>query len=194
MIETLAVLLITGGINIFQQGKTGGSSSTYGLILLFVSLILDGLTGASQDRLQEKYRLSTHELMFYINIWAVLLLVILSAFTGQAWEGYSYCLENPPIIYYFLTASITSAAGQNFIFYTISNFNALTLATITTTRKFFTILVSVVWFGHQLTQQQWYGVGLVFSGLLMELVNKYLGKKSSPRGGAEAAIDQKKDK
>lgn len=177
LIETLAVLLITGGINIFQQGKTGGSTSTYGLILLFLSLILDGITGASQDKLQEKYHLSTHELMFYMNIWAVLLLFILAIFTGQIYDGYFYCLHNPQIIYYFLTASITSAAGQNFIFYTISNFNSLILATITTTRKFFTILVSVVWFGHELQPKQWYGVGLVFSGLMIELVNKYMTKK-----------------
>jgi solute carrier family 35 (UDP-galactose transporter), member B1 len=177
LIETFAVLLITGGINIFQQGKSGGSTSPYGLGLLFLSLVLDGVTGASQDKLQEKYRLASHELMFYMNFWAVLLLIVLALVTGQAAEGYHYCLENPQILSLFLTASITSAAGQNFIFYTISNFNALTLATITTTRKFFTILVSVIWFGHELNVRQWYGVGLVFSGLLIELVNKYLGKK-----------------
>lgn len=32
-----------------------------------------------------------------------------------------------------------SAVGQTFIFYTISTFDSLTLTTITTTRKFFTV-------------------------------------------------------
>jgi solute carrier family 35 (UDP-galactose transporter), member B1 len=163
------------------------------LALLFLSLILDGVTGASQDKLQEKYHLKSHELMFYINFWAVLLLAALAFVTGQATEGYTFCLDNPQILSYFLTASITSAAGQNFIFYTISNFNALTLATITTTRKFFTILVSVVWFGHELNVRQWYGVGLVFSGLMIELINKYMGKKK-PVGAAETTEGQKKKK
>lgn len=189
LIETIAVLLITGGINIFQQGKAGGNNSIYGLILLFLSLILDGVTGATQDKLQEKFRLTTHELMFYMNFWAVLLLLVLAIGTGQIIEGYVFCQENPAIVYYILTASITSAAGQNFIFYTISNFNALTLATITTTRKFFTILISVLWFGHKLTTQQWYGVGLVFSGLVIELVNKSFGKKSK----SKEKVEDKKD-
>lgn len=39
--------------------------------------------------------------------------------------------------------SLTSALGQNFIFLTIKYFDALVLTTVTTTRKFFTILVSV---------------------------------------------------
>lgn len=176
LIETLAVILITGGISIFQSDKVGGNNSLYGLVLLFLSLVLDGVTGASQDKLQEKYHLKSHELMFFMNIWAVLLLIILCLLTGQAVEGYLYCSNNPQIVYYFLTASITSAAGQNFIFYTLSNFNSLTLATITTTRKFFTILVSVICYGHQLAQKQWYGVGLVFIGLLLELINKYQAK------------------
>lgn len=39
--------------------------------------------------------------------------------------------------------SLTSALGQNFIFLTIQLFDALVLTTVTTTRKFFTILLSV---------------------------------------------------
>jgi UDP-galactose transporter B1 len=176
--ETIAVLLITSGIHIFQSGKTGGESSVYGLVLLFLSLVLDGVTGATQDLVQETYRLSTHDLMFHTNLWAVALLTVLISTTGQAQTGILYCMENKDIIKYILAASLTSAAGQNFIFYTISNFNSLVLATITTTRKFFTILVSVFSFGHILTNTQWAGVSLVFTGLTLELHSKYILNKN----------------
>jgi len=194
LIETLAVLLITAGINVFQSGKKGGESSVYGLVLLFLSLVLDGVTGASQDKLQDSYSLTTHELMFYLNFWAVVLLTVLSIATGQATEGIAYCVANPEIIRFLVIASITSAGGQNFIFYTISNFNSLVLATITTTRKFFTILVSVFFFGHELKQSQWYGVAMVFLGLLLELVEKYRHKgkgksKKAPPAIASATAD-----
>lgn len=190
LVETVAVLLITAGINIFQQGKAGGNNSIYGLVLLFLSLVLDGVTGASQDKLQESYTLTTHELMYYLNFWAVALLAVLAVATGQAVDGIQYCMANPEVIKYFIIASITSAGGQNFIFYTISNFNSLVLATITTTRKFFTILVSVFFFGHELRPAQWTGVGMVFVGLTLELVEKYRTKNNKKKS---EKVDKKKE-
>eukprot|EP01041_Mallomonas_annulata_P011631 gene11631-24356_t len=191
LMETFAVLLITAGINVFQQGKSGGNNSVYGLVLLFLSLVLDGVTGASQDKLQETYTLTTHELMFYLNFWAVVLLLVLSAATGQIYDGVIYCLHNPEVVKYLIIASITSALGQNFIFYTISNFNSLVLATVTTTRKFFTILVSVFFFGHELKQHQWVAVGMVFAGLSLELVEKYRSKGKKHKHGHHSKGDHK---
>ncbi len=49
----------------------------------------------------------------------------------------------------------------------------MVLATITTTRKFFTILASVVAFGHALTMPQWLGVALLFGGMVEELRTEY---------------------
>jgi hypothetical protein len=57
------------------------------------------------------------------------------------------------------------------VFYTIRTFDSLTLSTITTTRKFFTIIVSVVVHGHVLLSQQWIAVGVVFLGLILEVVD-----------------------
>jgi len=175
-IQTFAVLLITAGIYIFQLGKSGGESTIYGLVLLFLSLVMDGVTAASQDKLQDSYKLTTHELMFYLNVWAVVLLLFLVLVTGQGTQGIQYCVDNPAVLHYLIAASLTSAGGQNFIYYAITNFGGLTLATITTTRKFFTILASVLYYGHSLRSSQWSGVALVFVGLTLELVEKYTHK------------------
>ena len=78
----------------------------------------------------------------------------------------------PEVLTDILLFGIASAAGQNFIFLTLQQFGALTLATITTTRKFFTILFSVILFGHSLFLQQWIGVFVVFLGLGMEILQK----------------------
>jgi UDP-galactose transporter B1 len=54
----------------------------------------------------------------------------------------------------------------------------LVCTTITTTRKFFTILISVFLNpNNSLTQAQWGAVGLVFLGLSAELYEKYEKKK-----------------
>ncbi len=94
-----------------------------------------------------------------------------------------------------MLAAATSAAGQNFVFFTIAHFSSLTLATITTTRKFFTILLSVLYFRHELSARQCAGVGLVFVGLGMELWNKYTaGHASSTIGAPSVSSNQKTTK
>ena len=40
--------------------------------------------------------------------------------------------------------TVVSALGQNFIFMTLENFDALILTTVTTTRKCFTVAVSIM--------------------------------------------------
>jgi UDP-galactose transporter B1 len=51
---------------------------------------------------------------------------------------------------------------------TLSIFGSLLLVTVTVTRKMLTMIISVVWFGHSLTNMQWLGVGLVFGGIGIE--------------------------
>ncbi len=44
-------------------------------------------------------------------------------------------------------------------------------------RKFLTIVLSVVRFGHPMSTLQWSGVSLVFGGLVMEAAHKYQMQK-----------------
>ena len=83
--------------------------------------------------------------------------------------------------------ALTSAAGQMFIYYTVRHYGSLVCTMITTTRKFFTILVrcrasagsaterapparqlSVFWFGHKLSVVQWVAVAVVFLGIAID--------------------------
>lgn len=73
--------------------------------------------------------------------------------------------------------ALTSAFGQVFIFLTIKSFDSLILSTITTTRKFFTIVASVLVNGHVLGMGQWLAVGLVFVGLAADQVVDQAGKR-----------------
>ncbi len=49
-------------------------------------------------------------------------------------------------------------------------------STITTTRKFFTVLVSIFKFGHQVDFIQWIAISMVFTGLIIELYGEYQSK------------------
>lgn len=77
---------------------------------------------------------------------------------------------------YILLFCLCGAVGQVFIFGTIRRFGSLVNTLICTTRKFFNILLSVLWSGNPLLPQQWVAVILVFLGLLTSSIAKR-GKK-----------------
>ncbi|OQS03560.1 Drug/Metabolite Transporter (DMT) Superfamily [Thraustotheca clavata] len=168
--EYISVFLITVGIVVFQLGKAASPSkqaqenSYYGLGLLFLSLTLDGITGPNQEFLSATYKPSVHQQMLNTNLWAVVYTAIGCIVTGQGIVGLNFCLGNPEIYSALFFFSVCSALGQNFIYFTIQRFSALTCTTITTTRKFFTILASVLVFGNALSYESWLGVAIVFTG------------------------------
>ncbi|KAH9129193.1 hypothetical protein AeMF1_000739 [Aphanomyces euteiches] len=176
--EYVSVLLITAGIVTFQLGKDSSKgkqqeNSVYGLGLLFLSLFMDGLTGSGQEQMVEVHKPSVHQQMLNTNLWAVFYTGIGCLLTSHGAEGLTFCLNNPEIYQSLFYFSLCSALGQNFIYFTVQRFSALTCTTITTTRKFFTILASVLYFGNALATQQWVGVGIVFTGIGIELMTKY---------------------
>lgn len=170
--------------------------SPYGLALLGMSLFMDGLLGACQSTLKRKHLNnyfrppSAMETMLFINLYATLILIPCSYYAGQFTHGMSMLFPSSSNIMnsveevgntskLLLQLNLSASLGQVFIFLTIHHFSPLTCTTITTTRKFFTILLSVYKFGHVLDIWQWSSVGLVFGGLYLEIVAKFMEEKGS---------------
>lgn len=65
-----------------------------------------------------------------------------------------------------------------FIFLTVAEFGPLPCSIITTTRKFFTVLGSVLLFGNALTSRQWSGTAMVFIGLTLDSIYGKSGAKT----------------
>jgi UDP-galactose transporter B1 len=179
--EYLIVLMITAGITLSQQsggGKTGKENTFTGMVLLFVSLAFDGVTGSHQHLFDHEYKLSTHDLMLGMNAFALLYTFVALVVTGEGARGLDYVVRHPWIQQDVFLFGLASAFGQNFIFYTITGPGPLACTTITTMRKFFTILYSVFSYeDNSFTRQQWIGVILVFSGLGTEIVEKAMKKR-----------------
>eukprot|EP00521_Asterionellopsis_glacialis_P014412 CAMPEP_0195305126 /NCGR_PEP_ID=MMETSP0707-20130614/35735_1 /TAXON_ID=33640 /ORGANISM="Asterionellopsis glacialis, Strain CCMP134" /LENGTH=233 /DNA_ID=CAMNT_0040369159 /DNA_START=65 /DNA_END=766 /DNA_ORIENTATION=+ len=203
--EWIGAACITIGIVIFNisrmqdnhrhKSEDQAVDSIYGLGLLAMSLLMDGMLGACQGLLkrepsipsstnnnhrnhQNYYRPpSAIETMLFVNIYACLFILPLALYTGQWSRGISIVQQNPwgPTARGMALLNVSAAMGQIFIFLTIHNFSSLACTTITTTRKFLTILVSVIMFGHVFSTLQWCCVGLVFSGLYLGIVSKFVG-------------------
>ncbi|XP_057673924.1 solute carrier family 35 member B1 [Corythoichthys intestinalis] len=171
MAKYLCVLLIVTGVALFLYKPKKSSAVVddhvfgFGEILLLVSLTLDGLTGVAQDHMRSRFQTSANHMMLNINLWSTVLLGLAVLWTGEVWEFLSFTERYPSILYNILLFGLTSALGQTFIFMTVVYFGPLTCSIVTTTRKFFTILGSVLLFGNQMSNMQWFGTILVFLGL-----------------------------
>jgi UDP-galactose transporter B1 len=130
-----------------------------------------------------------HESMLWTNFSGFLVACGLALATGQLTEGVAFCLRNPEVINAIIIYSLASAVGQNFIYYTITQFNPLILTTVTTTRKIFTTVYSVFRNpANKLALGQWGGCALVFVGLLLDIVEQAVcpKKKKAPPVDDEA--------
>ena len=202
----LVVFAVTAGVALFtishpaspsKSGKGAQKSSIYGLSLLSVNLLFDGLTNTVQDHIftsPAKYgKFSGPQMMVAQNIistWLTVSYLLITPQVPASWfpevartstnelaSALSFLQRHPEVFYDVLGFAACGAVGQVFIFATLERFSSLILVTVTVTRKMLTMLLSVVWFGKQLTPGQWAGVGLVFAGV-----------------GVEGAIDRKNKK
>lgn len=171
----LFVLMIVMGVALFMY-KDGQSSKQpedhhvvgTGEVLLLISLTLDGLTGASQDRMRGEHKTQANSMMYSVNVWSILWTAIGLVITGEMFEFVGFASRYPFVLINMLNFSLASALGQAFIFLTVTSFGPLMCSIVTTTRKLFTILGSVIIFQNPMSSQQWLGTLLVFIGLSLD--------------------------
>ena len=192
------VALVTTGVATFalynpstQKKASKGSNRedqnlTWGLFLLGVNLLFDGLTNSTQDYINAAHKpYSGPQMMCAVNSVGVLFYssyllsapylihvlpssVLPPAAASELVDAISFIQRHPAVLKDVLLFAICGGLGQVFIFYTLNKFSSLLLTTVTVTRKMLTMLFSVLLYGHKLTSGQWAGVGLVFGGVAAE--------------------------
>ncbi|XP_022203580.1 solute carrier family 35 member B1 homolog [Nilaparvata lugens] len=167
------VLLVVLGVALFmfkdgKQSKDSESGFGFGEVLLGLSLIMDGLTGAIQERMRAEYKTKSLHMMSSMNKWSVIFLGVCIIYTGELMEFISFVSRHQSVIWELITFSIASAQGQMFIFLMIEHFGPLPCSIVTTTRKLFTVLFSILLFGNVITSRQWLATFIVFSGLFLD--------------------------
>jgi UDP-galactose transporter B1 len=180
--EYLQVAAIIGGTAIVSMGKKkGGSNSALGVFYIIASLALDGVTAGFQKKLKGEMakkgmKVKPYDMMFWTNLFMAITAAVFALALGETATGLAYCTSNPEILSKIIKFAICSAVGQSFIFYTVSNFDPLVLSTVTTTRKIFSVLLSIFMKGHSLSVTGWSGILLACSGIISEM-NAKSGKK-----------------
>jgi UDP-galactose transporter B1 len=191
IVQWASAFLISFGIAIFNLSRikeppaiSHGSDADKaadeywkGMVLLSISLGMDGFLGVSQGFLKRKDTRGNNErppaaveTMLWINVYSLLLLVPMAIADDQMNTGIQILQDDPLLLRALGILSAVVGIGQIFIFLTITWYSSLVCTTITTTRKFFTILFSVIHFGHHFSSWQWISICMVFSGLYLSIV------------------------
>jgi len=159
--------------------KKGGDteSSWLGICAILISLFCDGLLGSVQGEVKKKFNPNQWDQMESLNKWAGLICLTVANVSFQMGGFIKFIMDYPLVIKDLVLLAILGTFGQVFIFYTIANFSALILSIVTTTRKFFTVLASIVIYHHEMNIYQWLSIGLVFAGVFVEMLAG--GKKHS---------------
>jgi UDP-galactose transporter B1 len=184
--EYLQVAAIIGGTAIVSMGKKkgGSTSSALGVAYIVLSLALDGVTAGFQKRLKAEtakagVKPKPYDFMFWTNLYMCLSAIVFSLALNEVGSGLAFCSANPEILNKIIKFAVCSAVGQSFIFYTIANFDPLVLSTVTTTRKIFSVLLSIFLKGHSLSMTGWSGIALACGGIISEMMAKMGGKSKS---------------
>lgn len=193
------VLTIVAGVVLFmmKESKVGAAmvqEQIFGIgeVLLILSLSMDGLTGAVQDRMRAAHSPTAQHMMLAMNAWSTGFLVVANILTGELFEFIAFASRYPYVLGQLAALAVTGALGQLFIFIMVASFGPLACSVVTTTRKFFTVLFSVIFFGNALTSRQWLGTLLVFLGLFADAAfGKSAPKKTEKNEKNEKLLSNK---
>ncbi|KAH7570133.1 hypothetical protein JRO89_XS05G0050300 [Xanthoceras sorbifolium] len=182
--EYLCTFLVAGGVSMFALMKTSSKTisklahpnAPLGYGLCFLNLAFDGFTNATQDSITARYpKTSAWDIMLGMNLWGTIynMIYMFGWPYGSGFEAVQFCKQHPEAAWDIFYYCLCGAVGQNFIFLTISRFGSLANTTITTTRKFVSIVVSSLLSGNPLSTKQWGCVFMVFSGLSYQIYLKW---------------------
>lgn len=137
------VALVTLGVSIFtlyqssgKKKKGAGTNSTYGLVLLSINLLFDGLTNTTQDAIYTRFRpYSGQQMMCALNVISTCLtasFLLLSPYlartgigavigldqrggAGEFWDALAFVQRHPSVGWDLLGFAMCGALGQVFI-------------------------------------------------------------------------------
>ncbi|KAL1131327.1 hypothetical protein AAG570_010945 [Ranatra chinensis] len=171
--EYITAVLITAGMIFFMYSTSPDKSETVttlsGVILLICYISFDSFTSNWQDALFKQYNMSSVQMMCGVNLFSCLFTITSLLQQGAFWTSLNFMFQFPKFMVDCILLSISSGAGQLFIFYTISCFGPVVFVIIMTIRQGLAILLSCIIYQHSLPPLGIIGVLIVFAGVFLRI-------------------------
>lgn len=132
-----------------------------GVVALAIWVVVEGFFPDLQAEIKTKYKPQPSEMMEIINKWASIAVLVVMLVTVRLYSFCVFMVDHPLFSLELFGASIFSAFGQFFVYRMIKHFKQHVLPFTITTRKLFTVLLSIVFFGHSTNWMQILGIFIV---------------------------------
>lgn len=189
-IDWSVALLICLGMTVFMLNeqqrivrKHVDSSQTVfmsGVIILCLYLAFDSFTSNWQSLLKDEYGLYWLYLMAATNLCSTLLTSVSLIQQSDFIAAFRVVFSNHSLLFDATLLSLCSATGQMFVFYTISEFGAITFTLIMTFRQPLAIILSCITFSHSISLPGLCGIVIIFTALFTkQFMGMYKSKSNS---------------
>lgn len=131
----------------------------------------DAFFSDSQAFSKVSFKPTANHLFTAANKLAFLLVFTNAAITGELIPSLKYLFTHPAANIDLFGVCFLQLIGQICIYLVVANFKQHIYPLISTVRKIFTILLSILVFGHSMTIHQWFAMVLVFGGMAYEFVD-----------------------
>ncbi len=115
----------------------------------------------------DRYSISFLSMMFFVNLISTILTLTSLIFNGTLLECLLFMKRHQTFAMHALATSICSSIGQLFIFSTIEEFGPVIFTIIMTMRQAFSILLSCVFYGHELSWLSIIGIHIAFVAIFV---------------------------
>jgi drug/metabolite transporter (DMT)-like permease len=124
-------------------------------------------------QIKHEYHPSSIFLYFSVNGVIFSLCLIVSIVTLNIKYFLSFAMSHDRLLVDITAFSLLTALGGMFGYKLVNTFRQHIYPLVSNTRKCLTVCINVMWFGHHLVKMQWFGIVMVFSGIMVEIVNNY---------------------
>lgn len=136
-----------------------------GYLLMFISISGEAFFTDSQAFCKITYKPTINHLMFTVNLMTTLICLASIIFKGDFFDAIQFCKSHPFVMVDIFLIGALQVLGQVSIYFIVLNFKQHIFPLVSTTRKVFTVLLSIFIFNHKMNTYQWMALILVFGGM-----------------------------
>ena len=175
--KILVALLVSVGMIVFKVYDPNVTQDHHqtqllGVVLMAVSIMADGFLPDFQAVVKEKFKPHPTVLLAGVNKWTMILTIAFTIVTGHFQPMVSYMYHHQDYFFDMLIIGALSFVGQVFIYRLVKQFKQHIVPFIITTRKIFTVVLSIAYFGHDYNLSQVLGIVIVFGASLFEFLSE----------------------
>ena len=175
-------IIITFGIIIFKYfdpavKQSESKTEIAGIALLVISFMADGFLPDFQAEIKSVEKPTPMEMLAEINKWVTIISLIYSCVLLEIWDICLFLVQHWRFSLDLFIYAMCGTVGQMFVYRMIKQFKQHFVPFVITTRKIFTVALSLIWYQHPTNAGQISGILLVFALVTYEFVSELVEEK-----------------